>query len=93
MPYLLPAASILAMISTAIATLMMISFCLACGANASPEEIRTIKLIMAGLSLLSLAGIVGGIILLKASQPGWSLASSSAPTLIMMAILIVSVNA
>ena len=92
MPHLLPFASILAMIATAVATLMMLVFCLAGGANSSPEQLRTIKLIMGSLSLLSLAGIVGGVFLLRGGLHGWSLGASIAPTLVMLAMLVVALN-
>lgn len=92
MSYLMPAASILAMVATALATLMMLAFCLAGGANSTPEQIRTLKLIMGGLSLLSLVGIIGGIVLLKAGLPSWSLGASIAPTVIMLVIFIVALN-
>ena len=73
--------SILAMICTVIATLMMLVMCMASGANASDADIRTIKSIMLGFSLLSVAGIVAGIFLLRSGQSGWSLVASIAPTI------------
>lgn len=80
---------IAAMLCTAFATLLMLVMCLAGGANASESEIRMIKLIMLGFSLLSAAGIVAGIFLLRSGHQGWALGSSIAPTLVMTAFLMV----
>jgi len=78
---------ILAMISTVLATLTAVVFCLAGGANSSPAQIRTLKLWMAGLSLLGVAGVVVGIILMRAGQPGWASLAAFAPTVIFAIIL------
>lgn len=69
------AAAIVAMLATALATLTAVVFCLGMGANAKPPEIRALKLWMAGLTLLGVAGITVGIFLLRAGQPGWASAS------------------
>jgi hypothetical protein len=66
MKLLLP---ILAMICTAGATLTALVFCMAMGANSSPAQIRALNLWMGGLSLLGVAGIVVGILLIRAGQP------------------------
>jgi hypothetical protein len=87
MKLLLP---IFAMICTMLATLTAIVFCLAGGANASPAHIRALKLWMAGFSLLGVAGVVAGIILIRAGQPGWAALAAFAPTIIFGIILIVS---
>jgi hypothetical protein len=92
MKALLLAASIVAMLCTALVTLMAIVFCLGMGANATPAEIRALKFWMAGLSLLGAAGIAGGILLLRAGQPGWAAGVSLLPAVIMGVILIVAVN-
>lgn len=87
MKLLLP---ILAMVCTVLATLTMLVFCMAMGANAKPPEIRALKLWMAGLSLLGVAGVVVGIILIRAGQPGWASLAAFAPTVIFGIILIIS---
>ena len=79
---MLNAASILAMICTAIATLTAVVFCLGMGANAKPPEIRALKLWMLSLTLLGVAAIAVGIFLLRARQPGWSAGISFAPVVI-----------
>jgi hypothetical protein len=79
-----------AMICTALATLTALVFCMAMGANAKPPEIRSLKLWMGGLSLLGVAGIVVGIILIRAGQPGWAAVAAFAPTVIYGIILSIS---
>jgi hypothetical protein len=79
-----------AMLCTALATLTAVVFCLAGGANASPAQIRALKLWMLGLTLLGVTGIAVGIFLLRASQPGWAAGVSIAPTVIMGLILTIS---
>ena len=61
---------IVAMLCTALATLVMVVFNLAGAANASAEQIRSQKIWVGGLSLLAVVGIVVGIFLIRAGQPG-----------------------
>jgi hypothetical protein len=81
---------ILAMLVTLLTTLTMLVFCLGMGANASAADIRTLKLWMAGLSLLGAAGVVAGIVLLRTGQPGWAAVVAILPTLIMSVIFLVA---
>lgn len=78
---------ILAMTCTALTTLTALVFCMAMSANSSPGQIRAVKLWMGGLSLLGVAGIVIGVILLRAGLPGWATGVSIAPVIIMALIL------
>ncbi len=87
MKFVLP---ILAMACTVLATAMAVVFCLGMGANAKPPEIRALKLWMAGLTLLGIAGIAVGIVLLRAGQPGWATVASLAPTVLFGLILAVA---
>jgi uncharacterized membrane protein YozB (DUF420 family) len=84
MKLLLP---IIAMICTVLATLMALVFCMAGGANSTPAQIRALKLWMAGLSLLGVAGLVVGIILIRAGQSNWAAVAAIAPTVIFAIIL------
>lgn len=84
------ALAIVAMLCTAVATLTAVVFCLAGGANATPAQIRALKLWMLGLTLLGVAGIGGGIFLLRAGQPGWAAGVTFAPSVIMGLILAVA---
>ena len=87
MKYLLPVA---AMVCTAFATLMAITFCLAGGANSTPEQIRALKIWMVVISLVGVAGITAGIFLMRASQFGWAAGAAFLPTVIFLIIFIVS---
>lgn len=87
MKLLLP---ILAMIGTALATLTTLVFCMAMGANSTPAQIRALKLWMGGLSLLGVAGVVVGILLIRAGQPHWAAVAAFAPTVIFALILGIS---
>lgn len=90
MKALLITAAILAMLGTAFVTLCALTFCMGMGANAKPAEVRALKLWMAGLTLLGMTGIGVGIQLLRVGQPGWSIAASGTPSVIMVLILIVA---
>ncbi len=81
---------ILTMVCTALATLTALVFCMAGGANSTPAQIRALKLWMAGLSLLGVAGIVVGIFLIRAGQPNWAAIAAFAPTVIYGIILSIS---
>lgn len=87
MKLLLP---ILAMIATALSTVTALVFCMAMGANSTPAQIRALKLWMGGLSLLGVAGVVTGIILIRAGQPNWAAVAAIAPTIILAIILGIS---
>jgi hypothetical protein len=87
---MLIALAIVAMLCTALATLTALVFCMAGGANSTPEQIRALKLWMLGLTLLGLTGITVGIFLLRAGQPGWAAGVSFAPAVIMATILAVA---
>ncbi|MGC3956687.1 MAG: hypothetical protein QM813_01600 [Verrucomicrobiota bacterium] len=77
----------LAMICTVLATLTALVFCMAMGANSTPAQIRALKLWMAALSLLGVAGVVVGVILMRTGQPGWAAVAAFAPTMIFAIIL------
>jgi uncharacterized membrane protein len=80
------------MVLTAFVTATAVVFCLAGGANSTPAQIRTLKLWMAGLSLLGIAGIVTGILLLRAGQHGWASGAAAIPSAIILIIFIVALN-
>ena len=81
---------ILAMICTALATLTALVFCMAMGANSTPAQLRALKLWMGGLSILGVAGIVIGILLIRAGQPSLAAVAAVAPTVIFGIILGIS---
>jgi len=87
MKMLLPIA---AMLCTACSTLMAVVFCMSMGANASPAQIRMLKLWMLGLSLLGIVGIAIGIHLMRTGQHGMAAAVAVAPTVIFAIILVVA---
>ncbi len=87
MKLLLP---ILAMIGTALATLTALVFCMAMGANSTPAQFRALKLWMGGLSLLGVAGVVVGIILIRVGQSNWAAVAAFAPTVVFAIILGIS---
>lgn len=84
--------AIIAMLCTAFMTLTAVVFCMGMGANASDEEIHVLKLWMAGLSLLGLAGIVMSIFLLRAKQAGRAAVAAIAPTVIIFVIFVVAIS-
>jgi hypothetical protein len=90
MKHLPLAATIVAMVCTALVTLTAVVFCAAGGANSTPAQIRTLKLWMLGLTLLGLAGIGAGVLLLRVGQPGWAAGVSFVPVVIMGLILVVA---
>ncbi len=87
MKFLLPIA---AMICTLLTTLTAVIFCAGMGANASPAQIRALKLWMAGLSLLGAAGILAGILYMRAGQPGMAAGAAFLPTVLIIVIFIIA---
>lgn len=78
-----------AMICTIITTLTMLGFCMGMGANASPSAIAALKMWMVGLSVLSLAGIVAGLFLMR-SQPNLAAGLAILPAIIIGVIFVIS---
>ena len=60
------------------------------GANAKPPEIRILKLLMLGFSLLGVAGVTTGIFLLRSGHPGWAVIAATAPTVVILIVFILS---
>ncbi len=87
MKLLLP---ILAMACTVMATLTGLVFCMAGGANSTPEQLRAIKIWMVVIALLGVAGVVVGILLIRAGQTGWASVAAITPTFIFGIILLIA---
>ncbi len=83
---------IAAMICTALMTLTAVVFCLGMGANATPAQIRALKLWMLGLSLLGIAGIAAGIFMMRSGQHNMAAGLAILPSAIIIVILIVALN-
>ncbi len=79
-----------AMLVTILMTLTAVVFCMGMGANASPADIRQLKLWMAGFSLLGAAGMVAGIILMRSGQAGWAAGAAILPAAIMFVIFVIA---
>ena len=82
--------AIVAMLATGMVLLVMLVFCMAMGANSSPAEIRSLKFWMLGLTAMSLAGIVAGIVFLRLGQSEWSVGASILPAVVMGVIALVA---
>ena len=88
MKFILPTVAIFC---TTLATLVMIVFNVAGAANASAEQIRSMKLWTGGLTLLAVVGIVVGIFMMRAGQPGWAAGAAFVPTVVMVIIFLVAI--
>ena len=82
---------IFAMLCTTLATLVMVVFNLAGAANDSAEQIRSQKIWTGGVSLLAVVGIVVGIVLMRAGQPGAAAGAAFLPTLIIAIFFAVAI--
>lgn len=80
-----------AIIGTILMTLIAIGFCLGMGANASPAQIRMLKAWMGGFSVLGIAGIVAGILLMRAGQSGYAAGVAIAPAVIILVVGVVAI--
>ena len=81
---------ILAMVCTVLATLVSITFCLAGGANSTPMQIRVLKYVMLGVTLLGIAGVTAGIFLMRSGHHGWAAGAAFAPAVIMVLAFIIA---
>lgn len=82
--------AIAAMLATGMVLLVMLVCCMAMGANASPSEIRSLKLWMMSFTVMSLVGIVVGVFLLRLGQPEWSVGASILAAAVMGVIALVA---
>jgi hypothetical protein len=80
--------AIFSMLFTIVATVTMLVFCMAAGANASPDSIRRLKIYMVSFSLLSLLCLVAAGLLLYGKKTGWSAGIALAPSILMGITLI-----
>lgn len=80
---------ILAILCTILITLAMLGMCMGMGANASPAQIRRLKIWMSCLSLLSLVGIVASCILMS-RQPNIAAGVAILPSVIMFVIFVIA---
>lgn len=78
------------MVCTVGATLLMLVFHLAGAANASPEQIRSMKMWAGGLSVLSLVCVIAGIILMRNGQTAWAVSVAFLPTVVMGILLFIA---
>ncbi len=79
-----------AMLCTALGTLAMLGFCMAMGANASPEQLRALKFWMIGFSALSAVGIVAGFVLMRGGLSNVAAGVAILPCVIMAVIFIIA---
>ena len=78
-----------AILCTGVITLVMLVFCSAMGANASPASIAALKRWMIGLSLLSLTATIAALVLMR-SQPNLAASIAIVPSLLIAVIFIAS---
>lgn len=79
-----------AIISTVIATLAALTLCMAAGANASAADIRMLKLWMGIFSVVGIAGIVAGIVMMRSGQANYAAGVAFAPTVFVILVAIVA---
>jgi hypothetical protein len=63
------AIAVLALVAGAISSLMLLTMCMAGGANSTPEQIRAIKMWMLVITIVGLLTFGGGIWLTAAGRP------------------------
>ncbi len=81
--------AIVAMLGTVFATLVMLVFCLAAGANASAESIHRLKMIMLGCTLGSVLCLGVAIWMVTHQRPGTSALVALLPSVVMGATFLV----
>lgn len=81
---------ILAIAGTVLATLTAVVFCLSMSANASPDQLRSIKFWTLAVTLLGLAGVVAGIVLMRQGQANLAALAAFAPTGILIILTSIS---
>lgn len=79
-----------AIISSILATLVALTFCMGMGANSSPAEIRMLKLWMAIFSLVGVAGVVAGVLLMRSGQANYAAGAAVAPTVFVIVVAIIA---
>jgi hypothetical protein len=65
-----------------------VTLLMACGANATPEVIRNIKLFMLATTVVGLASFAGGIVLIVVGRHGWAALAGAFPMLFIIGSMI-----
>ncbi len=89
MNLLLTITAIASMLGTVIATLVMLVFCLAAGANATAESIHRLKMIMLGCTLGSVLCLGVAIWMVTHQRPGTSAIVAILPAIVMGATFLI----
>lgn len=82
---------ITSIIATLITTVVMLVFSVAGAANASAEQLRSMKLQAGGMTVLAIVGIVGAIVCLRMGHPGWAAVAAIVPAAVMVLAFIVAI--
>lgn len=67
---------------------MLITLMLAGGANSSPEQIRLLKWLMLGMTVVGILSLAGGILLIVKAHPVWGGVVGSVPVVGFLALMI-----
>jgi hypothetical protein len=89
MPTLLTILAALANVVGILATLLILVMCMAGGANSTPQQIRTLKLIMLASALVCVICVTVSIWCLIAGRPGLGALLAALPTLLSISIVAV----
>ena len=77
-----------AMVVGALATLMMLTLCVAGAPNSSPEQLRTIKLWMLAIAIVGVLTLGGGIWLAISGKAWMAAAISALPALSIFVLMV-----
>jgi hypothetical protein len=78
----------LAIAAGVLGTMTLFTFCIACGANSSPAEIRTIKLWMLAIVLSGMLCLGGGVLLAARGMPIYGSVVGAMPMIILVSLMV-----
>ncbi len=89
MPTLLNILAGLVNVGGVLATLILLVFCMAAGANSTPHQLRTLKAIMLASALVGLVCLIASIWLIVARRPGPGAVVAALPVVVTVGVLTV----
>lgn len=80
--------AVLALVAGAMSSLMLLTMCLAGGANSTPEQIRTIKMWMLVITVVGLLTFIGGIWLTASGRPWIGAVVGGLPAMVTFVLMV-----
>lgn len=80
--------AVLSLAAGALGSLMLLTLCMAGGANSTPAQIHAIKIWMLVIAVVGLVTFIGGVWLTASGRPWWGAAVGGLPMLVTVTLMV-----